>query len=108
MSARENILGRVRAALAPKVSLRSTAEIDAHIAAHPVGLQPQRDWEPEARFRARAEALTSTVEKLGSLQAVPAAVARYLVAHGLPTGGVCWPMPRFSVNWAFLPDWPRS
>ena len=96
MSARENILGRVRSALNRKVSPPDTATIDAHIAAHPVGMQPPRDWEAEAelRFRARAEALASSVEKVSSLAAVPGAVARYLVANGLPTGGVCWPSLR--------------
>lgn len=91
MSARENILGRVRNALNRKASPADTAHIDAHIAAHPVGMQPPRDWEPELRFRARAEALASTVEKVSSLQAVPDAVARYLVVNKLPTSGVCWP-----------------
>ena len=80
MSSRDAILGRVRSALGRKVSPADTATIDAHLAAHPVGLQPPRDWEPELRFRTRAEALASTVEKVSSLQSVPGAVARYLVA----------------------------
>ena len=101
MTARENILNRVRTALARKVSPQNTAAkvtMDAHIAAHPTGFQPQRDWLPEERFRARAEALTSTVEKLSSLQSVPGAVARYLVAHNLPTGGIVWPSLR-KLDW---------
>ncbi len=98
MTARENILNRVRAALNRKVSLPDTASIDAHIADRPIGLQPPRDWEPELRFRARAEALASTVEKVSSLAAVPGAVARYLVVNKLPTGGVCWPSLR-KLDW---------
>ena len=98
MSARENILGRVRDALKREVSPPDTAAIDAHIAARPLGMQPQRDWDPELRFRARAEALASTVEKVSSLAAVPGAVARYLVANSLPTGGVCWPSLR-KLDW---------
>ena len=101
MSSRDAILNRVRAALERKVSPQNTAAkvtMDAHIAAHPTGFQPQRNWHPEERFRARAEALTSTVEKLSSLQAVPGAVARYLVAHKLPTGGIVWPSLR-KLNW---------
>ncbi|MDR2238911.1 MAG: lactate utilization protein [Zoogloeaceae bacterium] len=43
-----------------------------------------------ARFRARAEALGGSVEKVSSLRAAPGALARYLVMNGLPTGGVCW------------------
>ena len=46
MSARDSILGRVRSALGRKVSPQDTATIDAHIAAHPPGMQPPRDWEP--------------------------------------------------------------
>ena len=88
MSARDAILGRVRSALRRKVSPGDTATIESHLAAHPVGLQPPRDWEPELRFRARAEALASTVEKVPGLSAVPGAVARYLVVNNLPTGGV--------------------
>lgn len=98
MSARDAILGRVRSALNRKVSPADTATIDAHIAAHPLGMQPPRDWEPELRFRSRAEALASTVEKVASLQSVPGAVARYLVTHSLPTGGVCWPSLR-KLDW---------
>lgn len=94
MSAREDILGRVRTALGRKVSASDTAALEAHLCAHPIGLQPPRDWAPEARFRSRAEALASSLDQVGSLQAVPAAVARYLVAHGLPTSGVCWPALR--------------
>jgi L-lactate dehydrogenase complex protein LldG len=94
MSSRDAILGRVRAALERKVSPPDTAAIDAHLAARPIGMQPPRDWEPELRFCARAEALASTVEKVPGLQAVPGAVARYLVSHKLPTGGVCWPSLR--------------
>lgn len=97
-NSRENILGRVRSALGRKVSLQDTADIDAHIDAHPLGMQPPRDWEPEMRFRARAEALASTVEKVASLSAVPGAVARYLVVNNLPTGGVCWPSLR-KLDW---------
>ena len=98
MNARENILGRLRAALGRKVSPGDTAGIDAHIAAHPVGMQPPRDWQPELRFRTRAEALASTVEKVSSLQSVPGAVARYLVLNKLPTGGICWPSLR-KLDW---------
>lgn len=97
-NARTAILGRVRAALGRGDAAPAVAQMEAHIAAHPLGMQPQRDWEPEERFRTRAEALTSTVEKVAGLQAVPAAVARYLVRQGLPTGGVVWPALR-KLDW---------
>lgn len=98
MTARENILNRVCAALERKVSPHDTASIDAHLAARPIGMQPPRDWAAELRFRTRAEALASTVEKVSSLQSVPGAVARYLVVNNLPTGGICWPSLR-KLDW---------
>ncbi len=87
--------------LEPKVSPQDTAAkvtMDSPIAAPPAGMQPQRDLQLEERFRARAEALASTVEKVVSLQAVPGVVARYLVLNNLPTGGVCWPSLR-KLDW---------
>jgi L-lactate dehydrogenase complex protein LldG len=44
-----------------------------------------------ADFCTRAEALQSSVERVASLDAVPAALARYLAAQGLPGSGVMWP-----------------
>jgi len=49
------------------------------------------EWEPVARFRERALGLASTVDEVGSLAAVPAAVARYLASHDLPRAAVIWP-----------------
>jgi L-lactate dehydrogenase complex protein LldG len=48
------------------------------------------DWEPLARFRERALGLSSTLDQVASLAAVPAAVARYLEASQLPRTAVCW------------------
>jgi len=44
-----------------------------------------------ARFRAKAEAASSTTDRVASEQQVPAAVARYLEAHKLPKSGCVWP-----------------
>ncbi len=96
MSGRDIVLGRIRAALGrPSGAAQDDVErVEAHIRAHPIGVQSAREWDPVERFRARAEALASTVERVSSWDAVPAAVACYLVAQGLPTGGVCWPSLR--------------
>jgi L-lactate dehydrogenase complex protein LldG len=48
------------------------------------------EWEPVPRFRERALGLASTVDEVDALEAVPAAVARYLGAHSLPRAAVCW------------------
>ena len=90
---RSAVLGRIRAALGRSggAAQADIERAEAHMRSHPASAQPQQAWDTVERFRARAEALASTVEKLASLEQVPAAVARYLVAQGLPTGGVCWP-----------------
>lgn len=92
MSARENILARIRAQQG-KLAATSEAEretVRAQIAAHEVSARPLMDWEPAARFRERALGLSSTVDEVASPAAVPAAVARYLKANSLPLAAVCW------------------
>jgi len=93
MSARENILARIRARqgkpAAPGADEREA--VRTHIAAHPQSPRPRADWDPVARFREQALKLSSTVEEVGALDAVPAAVARYLDRHGLSRQAVCWP-----------------
>jgi len=93
MSARENILARIRArqgkGAVPEAVERGA--VREHIAAHPPSPRPRMDWEPVARFRERALELLSTVEEVGAPAAVPAAVTRYLHASSLPLAAVCWP-----------------
>ncbi len=92
MSARENILARIRARQA-KSALPDAAEREAvlaHIAAHPQNPRPATNWDPVARFRAEALELASTVDEVESLAAAPAAIARYLEAQHLPREAVCW------------------
>lgn len=92
MSARENILARIRARQG-KSAVSGVAEheaVRAHIAAHPHSPRPATDWDPVTRFRERAVGLASTVDEVDSLAAVPAAVARYLEAASLPQAAVCW------------------
>ena len=49
------------------------------------------DWDPISRFRDRALGLASTVDDVATLEAIPAAVARYLATLSLPLAAVCWP-----------------
>ncbi|HKA45460.1 MAG TPA: lactate utilization protein C [Burkholderiales bacterium] len=90
--ARGRILARIRArqgkAAAPAAAERDA--VNAHIAAHPQNARPRVDWDPAARFREQAERLASTVDQVETLDAVPAAVARYLRHGGLPLTAVCW------------------
>jgi len=93
MSARDNILSRIRAAQgrtgAPTAQER--AAIEAHIKAHPSGPRPQSEWEPVARFCECAVTLSTTVDRVGTLDHVPLAAARYLHEHNLPRSAACWP-----------------
>lgn len=65
--------------------------VEAHIAAHPSGPRPQSDWDPLTRLRERALSLTTTLDEVADLAAVPATVARYLQHNQLPMQAVCWP-----------------
>ena len=92
MAARETILARIRARQG-KPAVPSEAEretVRAHIAAHPNGPRPTGDWDAVSRFRERALGLASTVDEVESLEAAPAAVARYLKAGSLPLTAACW------------------
>src|SRR5690606_29690476 len=101
MSARENILRRIRAANG-KGGTASTAEREAVIArlrTHARGPLPSMDWDPVPRFQERCIVMMSTVDEVASLRDVPAAVARYLSQNQLPARGACW--PEFaSLDWA--------
>lgn len=93
MSARENILGRIRTALGRSQPLteQQSAPMRATLREHPRGPMPSMRWEPVARFKERCEGLSSTVDQVANLGEVPAAVARYLTQNGLPLEAVCWP-----------------
>ena len=102
MSARENILARIRAnqkksGLTGPTELAKAADF---IKAHPQGPRPNADW-PDliARFKEQAIAMASTVDEVSSLAAVPHALARYLQQLNLPLRGVCWPVLS-SLDWA--------
>jgi len=90
MSVREDILARIRRQQgrtgAPSDTER--AAVEDIIAARAIGPRPAVTGDLAARFRARAEALASTVAEVAALADVPAAAAAYLRAGGLPMSGV--------------------
>jgi L-lactate dehydrogenase complex protein LldG len=101
MSARENILARIRKAQGRGGSKPSQAELEAvetYLRAHPRGTLPPVEADLVARFRARAEAMQCTTDEVAIEGDVPAAVARYLKAGNLPLSGCVWP------QWAHF-DW---
>ena len=93
MTARNNILSRIRAAQgrSGSPSPQERDEAATHIRAHPQGPRPRSDWEPVARFTERALTLATSVDQVGALGEVPPAIARYLQQHNLPRHAVCWP-----------------
>lgn len=88
MTARDEILGRVRAGVGKQDFATRRAAAEAYMAARPRGPQPVLGGELAARFRAKAESLSSTVDAVADEREVPAAVARHLQQHSLPTSGV--------------------
>jgi L-lactate dehydrogenase complex protein LldG len=93
VSARDNVLERIRAARGKSGASRAEdrAAVTSYIEAHQAGPRPAADWEPIVRFRESVLALASTFEEVGALAAVPRAVAEYLRSHDLPLTAVCWP-----------------
>lgn len=93
MSARENILRRIRAANGRSGAAtdfeRERALAGVHRPAR--GPLPGMDWEVLPRFKERCIVMMSTVDEVASRADVPAALARYLAQNKLPTAGACWP-----------------
>jgi L-lactate dehydrogenase complex protein LldG len=100
MSARENILGRIRAAqrrsAAPSADER--AGVTAHLRAHSEGPRPGQPADTVANFSAWAQKLSTSVDRVAGMADVPAAVARYLEQNKLPKTAVCWP-EFFELEW---------
>ena len=93
MSARENILRRIREANGREAgaSAKDRDAILARLDAHGRGPLPTMEWEPLPRFKERCIAMMSTVDEVGSRDELPRAVASYLRQNNLPTSGACWP-----------------
>ena len=94
MGSRERILARIRRAQGRGGDAPPEAERDLvqqYLASHPRG--PLREFGPDlvAQFRERAAASASTLDAVASEREVPAAVARYLAAHGIAGRGCVWP-----------------
>ena len=101
--ARAAILARIRdrqgRGAASRPSQAELEAIETYIARHPTGPLPEVEDDVVARFRARAESMQSTTDRVDALAAVPAAVSRYLKANGLPLAGCV--SPRLAtLDWA--------
>lgn len=88
MSARDEILQRVRAGLGKGDAETRRAAAEAAME-HPVrGPQPRLETDLAARFARKAQYLASTVESVSGRVLVPQAVARYLSERSLPPQAV--------------------
>jgi L-lactate dehydrogenase complex protein LldG len=110
VSARDNVLSRVRKALGKRErDIAGLAKAEAIIAVHAQGPRPRPAGDRVGRFMQRARDMESTVERIADRTAIPTAVARYLDELQLPPAlaaqkshaGVCWP------EFAAL-DWTRA
>lgn len=94
MSARNDILNRVRERLGPAGAAerrqRAAATLAARIGQRQ-GPRPTERADLAGEFRRRAESLASTVDEVAGWAQAPAALARYLEAQGLPRQGALWP-----------------
>lgn len=88
MSARDEILARVRAGLAKGDAGTRRAAALAYLQAASPGPQPTLAGDLVARFCAKAGSLASTVERVADYAAVPARVAAYLAEQNLPPRAV--------------------
>ena len=89
MSARDNILNKIRKAQTPN---SNAAEVIAqHLAQHPRGPRPNIPDDLVAHFKARALKLSSDVLETDDSRNVPQLLADYLREKSLPMSGVCWP-----------------
>ena len=93
MSARENILARIRAAQGkpPAPSPAECEQVRAYLAARALSPRPRAADDLMACFRERALALSSTFDDVETLADAPRAVASYLRRNNLPSNAVCWP-----------------
>jgi L-lactate dehydrogenase complex protein LldG len=93
MASRENILARIRR-LQGRSGATTEAELAAaraHITAHRIGPLPSMPWSDlAARFSGQCERLNTTHEEIGTADALPAAVARYLKSQSLPSRLAGW------------------
>jgi L-lactate dehydrogenase complex protein LldG len=91
MSARDDILGRVRKGLrnGAVLSAEQVAPLEARLKNHPAGLIPKRGRAADRasmarRFAEESAAVHTDIQRVKSLDDIPGAVADYLSRHNLP------------------------
>jgi L-lactate dehydrogenase complex protein LldG len=101
MSAKENILKKVREALGKEQGKDATRlqQAQDYIRSHPLGPQINFDEDLVTRFMDKAVYLANTVAQINLLEEMPAAVAKYLDENKLDRKLVCWG-EYAKLNWA--------
>lgn len=66
------------------------AQVSQYLADHSPGPRPDLGPDLVARFRQQAERTSQTLDEVGSMDEVPAAVARYLAGLGLAKQAIAW------------------
>lgn len=90
--ARERILARIRRQQHRDEGQRPAEEREADewLQRHPRGPLPALGAAPIERFREMAQRMQTTLDEVATWDEAPAAVARYLAAHGLPPAAVAY------------------
>lgn len=92
MSARENILARIRSAnKTGKVSDVIGGSAADRLTSSPISPIPDLTGNVTDRFKQRCEDAASTLDEVHQMEDVPKAVGRYLTEKELPMSLVCWP-----------------
>ena len=91
MSARDNVLGRIRTSLRRADGDGAAARVRAHLGARALSARPLVAGDLVAIFREKALTLSSSIAEVDDVQGVPSAVAAYLTSNALPMNAVCWP-----------------
>jgi L-lactate dehydrogenase complex protein LldG len=93
VGSREKILAEIRRrqGRGGPISPAERETIETYLRRHPRGPLRPAAADLVAEFRTRAEASTSTTDRVNSMQDVPPAVARYLDAQKLARSGCVWP-----------------
>ena len=102
--ARAAILARIRdrqgRGAASRPSQAELEAIETYIARHPAGPLPEVEDDVVARFRARAESMQSTTDRVARARRRCRRRSRsYLKANGLPLAGCVWPRLA-ALDWA--------
>ena len=89
MSAREEMLGRIRGTVGKGRAPDAARAVDAHLAAHQTNLIPARgQLAPDAKvalFETMAREASATLTRVGAASDVPDAIAQFLKQENLPS-----------------------